>query len=196
MLFDRGLVKFYLTQNIDNLEAKAGFSPEQMVQAHGANTGAVCSLCGAEQDRQLFETHVAAGTVMYCHRPECNGPVKPNIVFFGEVLPLNMYQIASAASGDTDLLIIIGTSLSVAPFNKVVDLIKDCVPKVLINLENTDTMGYDFCDQELFPERLFVGGRCQEAILQLAAACGWQDELLQRKQTADAIHDGLPMEIP
>lgn len=55
--------------------------------------------------------------------------------------------------------------MSVAPFNKIVDLIKDCVPKVLINLENTDAAGYDFCDQELFPERLFIGGRCQEGII-------------------------------
>lgn len=51
MLFDRGLVKFYLTQNIDNLESKADFSPDQIIQAHGANTGAVCSVCGEEQDR-------------------------------------------------------------------------------------------------------------------------------------------------
>ena len=45
MLHDRGIVKRYLTQNIDNLEAKVGFSPDDVVQAHGANTGAKCAKC-------------------------------------------------------------------------------------------------------------------------------------------------------
>lgn len=46
MLYDKKNVSHYLTQNIDNLEAKAGFTPEEINQAHGANFGAICAKCG------------------------------------------------------------------------------------------------------------------------------------------------------
>jgi len=102
--------------------------------------------------------------------------VKPDITFFGERLPMNMYQVAQSTSEDTDLLIIIGTSLSVAPFNKVVDTVDDRdIPKVLINLENTDLVGYDFDDKHLHPERLFLQGHCQDIILEIAEECGWKE---------------------
>lgn len=45
LLFDKDIVKHYVTQNIDNLESKAGFTNEQILQAHGANFGATCSRC-------------------------------------------------------------------------------------------------------------------------------------------------------
>lgn len=77
----------YLTQNIDNLEEKAGFKREDIVQAHGANYGAVCSVCGCRNDRKELEDKVSRGEVMYCRMEDCNGPVKPNITFFGESLP-------------------------------------------------------------------------------------------------------------
>ena len=47
MLLDKGMVRHYLTQNIDNLEEKAGFQQKDNIQAHGANFGAVCATCGA-----------------------------------------------------------------------------------------------------------------------------------------------------
>jgi NAD-dependent SIR2 family protein deacetylase len=55
MLYDKGLVKEYITQNIDNLESKAGFTNEQILQAHGANFGAVCSKCRKEQSRTVLD---------------------------------------------------------------------------------------------------------------------------------------------
>ena len=54
---------------------------------------------------------------MRCKVAECGGPVKPEIVFFGESLPASFVNAALNVSSDTDLLIVIGTSLKVAPFN-------------------------------------------------------------------------------
>jgi len=51
MLQDKGYVKYYLTQNIDNLEEQAGFTQDDMIQAHGANFGAECAKCYADNDR-------------------------------------------------------------------------------------------------------------------------------------------------
>jgi len=164
LLTDKGLVKHYLTQNIDNLESKAGFSSDQVVQAHGANFGATCAKCGKKCDRTKLEKHISDGTVMYCEtappktkedaealeklpasQRKCDGPVKPDITFFGEGLPERFMQIFEALPGQQiDLMIVIGTALAVNPFCQVVNMVK--CPQVLINMQNTATAGFDFCD--------------------------------------------------
>lgn len=45
LLQDKGLLWMNMSQNIDNLETKAGILPEILVQAHGANIGAACAKC-------------------------------------------------------------------------------------------------------------------------------------------------------
>jgi len=84
LLEDKGLMHQYLTQNIDNLEEKAGFDLKKICQAHGANFGATCSKCGKVNDRSKLEAAFKVSEVMRC---ECGGPVKPDITFFGEDLP-------------------------------------------------------------------------------------------------------------
>lgn len=88
-----------------------------MVQAHGANFGAVCAKCLKDCDRAELEKSVTAGQVFYC--PNCGGPVKPEITFFGENLP-EKFMTAMDNLEKTDLLIVIGTSLAVSPFNMCV----------------------------------------------------------------------------
>ena len=77
----------YLTQNIDNLEESAGFALDDIIQAHGANFGATCAKCKKASDREELHKGVSEGTVVRCKRGDCNGPIKPDIVFFGEQLP-------------------------------------------------------------------------------------------------------------
>ena len=114
---------------------------------------------------------------MRCKDVECGGPVKPDIVFFGESLPASFVNAALNVSSDTDLLIVIGTSLKVAPFNQMVNIVGEAVPKVLINLEDTATAGYDFDEPEKHPERIFLKGKSQETIQKLAEDLGWIEEL-------------------
>ena len=78
---------------------------------------------------------------MYC--PNCGGPIKPKITFFGEDLP-DEFMIVMDMLPDLriDLLLVMGTALAVAPFNYCVNLV-DC-PKVLINLNNTAAQDFDF----------------------------------------------------
>ena len=90
LLANKGWVKKYMTQNIDNLEEKAGFNMEEVVQAHGANFGARCSKCGSEQDRHALEESIKSEKVLYCDNCK-KFPVKPNIVFFGENLPKKFF---------------------------------------------------------------------------------------------------------
>ena len=82
------MVKYYLTQNIDNLEEQAGFTQNQIIQSHGGNFGAICAKCGETNDRSELDKKISAGEVMYCSKTKnCLGPVKPKITFFGEDLP-------------------------------------------------------------------------------------------------------------
>ena len=78
------------------------------------------------------------------------------------------------------MLVVIGTSLAVFPFCMVVDFVPDTVPKVLINMENTNGQGYDFEDPYHYPNRLLLKGKSDEAIVDLCKEIGWYDELMKR----------------
>ena len=67
-----------------------------------------------------------------CER--CNGLVKPDIVFFGESLPKNFSDSVQTDFKNCDLLIVLGTSLSVQPFASLVDRL-DFVLKSLIDIK-------------------------------------------------------------
>lgn len=113
---------------------------------------------------------------MYCSDQSCNCPVKPNIYFKGE--PNNkelMRTMNSVCTGNVDLVIVIGSSLSVAPFNSILTFVPRNCPKVLINLTNNDMQGFDFCDQEMNPERLFLEGKCDDVVQKIIDDCEWQD---------------------
>lgn len=56
-------------------------------------------------------------------------------------------------------------------------------------MTNNDDNGFEFDDAEKFPERLLLKGRSQETIKEICEACGWKDELMDRKEKADASHD-------
>ena len=108
----------------------------------------------------------------------CNGPVKPNITFFGEKLPRPFVDaLINIEKEEIDLLIVVGTALAVAPFNTIVDKLK--CPQVLVNLTNTDASGFDFSSASE-PHRLFLQGKCDDTLMEIAESCGWKDELVER----------------
>jgi NAD-dependent histone deacetylase SIR2 len=123
----------------------------------------------------------------------CDGPVKPNIVFFGESLPkefheawqkirnYKLYEVTLfdkpkpiSEDGGCDLMIIVGTALAVTPFSCTVDQPhNDDCPRVLINLTNPKESGYDFEDILDHPERLFLQGKCDDVINKIVEEVGW-----------------------
>ncbi len=113
---------------------------KQVIQAHGANRGAYCAKCGKDADVLLLKEHIRNGQVLKCL--VCQAPCKPAIVFFGESLPQEFHEaVKKNLLKETDLLIVIGTALAVAPFNQIPYRISNLVPKVLINMENTHKTG-------------------------------------------------------
>ena len=89
-----------------------------------------------------------------------------------------LYKIKGA---EVDLVIVIGTSLAVNPFNTLVDIVSLECPKVLINMENTKPQGYDF-NSRSFPERLFLKGKCDDIVGKIIDSCGWSDQINYAKK--------------
>jgi len=132
---ERGQVKKYFTQNIDGLEIDAGADPALVLQAHGNIKSASCSNseCKKKIDVALVKQKVLEGGVEYCD--QCQAPVKPDVVLFGEKLSVNLIsEISNLKSAD--LVFIMGTSLKVFPFNALVEFIPASTPVVILNFEN------------------------------------------------------------
>ena len=68
-----------------------------------------------------------------CDVPDCNGNVKPDIVFFGEGLPSRYFDLREQDLQAADLLIVAGTSLKVAPFSNTMHFCNPKAPRLLIN---------------------------------------------------------------
>ena len=77
------------------------------------------------------------GTPIWCLKCSEEGkrhPIKPSVVFFNESLPQEFREMATVeALSKVDLLLIVGTTLKVGPFNSIPLKVKPTVPQVLIN---------------------------------------------------------------
>ncbi|RYL93348.1 Sir2 family NAD-dependent protein deacetylase [Sporolactobacillus sp. THM19-2] len=120
-----------ITQNIDGLHVRAGSS--HVIEIHGSFTQTVCPSCG---------TVYATGNIRNQKVPHCSARnekggtcghiLKPDIVLFGEAV--YGFNEAEAALNHADRLLILGTSLGVAPANMIPYYAKKKgVPTLLVN---------------------------------------------------------------
>jgi NAD-dependent SIR2 family protein deacetylase len=65
----------------------------------------------------------------------CGGVWKPDATFFGEGLAPRVGQMLEKDRDEADLLLVIGTSLAVAPISKVMGWLPHSIPQVLVNRE-------------------------------------------------------------
>ena len=117
----------------------------------------------------LMKEAIETRSVPHCITPQCNGLVKPMIVFFGEALPIEFARNRSLPS-QADLCIVMGTSLSVQPFASLPDFCADGCPRLLLNKERAGSLGCRTDDVLLL-------GDCDDGARKLAHALGWLDEL-------------------
>jgi NAD-dependent deacetylase len=108
----RGLVRAVITQNIDRLHRLAG--SRRVVEVHGSIEFSHCMDCGCQVplDRVL-ELLAQNGGVPLCD--DCHSPLKPGVVLFGEMLPADALAQAQALATGADLIVCIGSSLTVYP---------------------------------------------------------------------------------
>ena len=102
-----------VTQNIDGLHARAGTSPERLVELHGTNLLVECQTCRRRDDPEPhFEYFRSHRQAPLC---ECGGFLKPATISFGQSLDPRVLQRAEEAAANADLVIALGSTLSVYP---------------------------------------------------------------------------------
>lgn len=204
LLQDKQKLLTNYSQNIDDLESKAGILPEKLIQCHGSFASATCLTCGHKVKCQKIYAELKEGKVSCC--PQCTiasrnaslersrrrangatrnvrkkrpradsdaedetsdghqGVMKPDITFFGEALPRAFDERLEQHDRDlVDLVIVIGTSLKVAPVSNVVGLLPANVPQIYISREPVSHVEFDI---ELL-------GDCDVVVAELCRRAGW-----------------------
>ena len=133
-----GRLDTLVTQNIDELHQRAGSSSERVVEVHGTMRRARCWECNAEWPMEVFLDRVRSGeTDPRC--PLCGGIVKSATISFGQSLVEADIARALDAAAACDLLLCIGSTLSVGPVNHMVPAAcRHGAPIVILNAEPTD----------------------------------------------------------
>ncbi|TFG30981.1 NAD-dependent deacylase [Candidatus Thorarchaeota archaeon] len=140
-LEERGKLVGVITQNIDNLHQTAG--NKKVIELHGNYLRAHCIECNEEYFGKTVHESVAQGDIPpKCEK--CGGILKSEAILFGEPLPQEPMAQAVALCRNIDLMIVIGTSLTIYPAAFLPQLAKNAGAKIiLINLEgiNKDNVG-------------------------------------------------------
>ncbi len=107
----RGLLEAVVTQNIDRLHRMAG--TRSLVEVHGSVATSSCTACGASWDLEHVDALFDTDGIATC--TGCLGKVKPDVVLFGEMLPVAEIERARELAEAAELMICIGSSLEVFP---------------------------------------------------------------------------------
>jgi NAD-dependent deacetylase len=126
-----------ITQNIDGLHWCDGNLFKDVIEIHGNLREIKCVGCGGvwSKDELSDATYWTNGC------DNCGGILKPNIIFFGELLDPTLWTNATNAVINSDLLLVVGTSLQVWPCADLVDVASKWHKKIII--VNGSSTGYD-----------------------------------------------------
>ncbi|MEO8216855.1 MAG: NAD-dependent protein deacetylase [Acidobacteriota bacterium] len=136
LLERRGRIHLLITQNVDNLHESAG--SKKLVLLHGRNDRVICMDCGARSSREALQKDMAeknpdaelsftmlspdgdadidAASMDRFVVPgcaQCEGLLKPDVVFFGESVPRERVEYSMANVDESDGLLVVGSSLTV-----------------------------------------------------------------------------------
>lgn len=128
----KGYLKALITQNIDGLHQMAG--SKNVIEFHGNCKWLLCLSCGKKEEikKELIEK------TPYPKCLECEIPLKPDVVFFGESIPFSARKKAETEAKNCDLMLVIGTSGVVYPAAELPYMAKmNKATIVEINLEET-----------------------------------------------------------
>ena len=193
LLEKKGVLLRHYTQNIDTLERLAGVSDDKLIEAHGTFYTAHCIKCRKLFSQEYVKDEIFKDAIPQCDKSDCEGVVKPDIVFFGENLPDRFYSSVGSDFARCDLLIVMGTSLTVQPFASLVERVPSSTPRLLINMTKVGVEGHD--PMALMMRLLGRGGGafdfdskkntrdvarigpCDDGCRELADLLGWKEEL-------------------
>ncbi len=126
-----GLLKYIITQNIDNLHFKAG--NKNIAEYHGNTRQLICMKCG--KIKQVTEINFEKIPPL-CD--SCGGLLKPDFVFFGEPIPVDAAKISDEQAHKADVMLVIGTSGEIMPASVLPYFAKQAGAKIIeINTEKS-----------------------------------------------------------
>lgn len=140
VLEQAGFLRQLITQNVDGLHHRAG--SKKVIELHGSLRTVRCVECQATFDSRTilptgdtWEQDYVAGRYKYgqeCICPACGGLLRPEVVMFGEPLPVQAWEQAAAMSRKADFFVVLGSSLAVSPANLCPQLAVNQGAKLLI----------------------------------------------------------------
>ncbi len=109
-----GKLDCVITQNVDNLHQEAGVPDGKVFELHGTLWWVICLSCGRRYPFEQIKTRVDKGEEM----PDCeacHGILNPDVVLFGEALTEEVLKEAISHACDSNLFIVIGSTLIIYP---------------------------------------------------------------------------------
>lgn len=97
-----------LTQNIDGLHQRAGSS--SVYELHGSIITIKCTVCD-------FKNKITSEFLQLPPLCKCGNILRPDVVWFGEALPQDVWESAIVQASSCDAMVVVGTSLAVSPAN-------------------------------------------------------------------------------
>ncbi|MDQ1373450.1 MAG: NAD-dependent deacetylase [Actinomycetota bacterium] len=134
----RGKLHMLVTQNIDGLHLAAGTEPDRVIEIHGTMREVMCMTCGERAPMERALDRVRAGEDDPPCRT-CGGILKSATISFGQNLVREDLERAERAALDADLILAVGSTLSVYPAAALVPIAKRAGARVVIvNAEPTE----------------------------------------------------------
>lgn len=127
LLEKMGYLKGISTQNIDGLHKKAG--SKNVFEIHGNANIFSCVDCGKKYTKRELLSILYDSKKPLC---DCGGIIKPEVVFFGEQLPYEQLKKSEELALNSELFVVIGTSLSVYPAAQLPIIAKNNGAKIII----------------------------------------------------------------
>lgn len=154
----KNILKALITQNIDNLHQEAG--SVNVIEFHGNAHRLECLVCHHEEP---VESPDFGGKPPRC--PKCGQIMKPQVVFFGEMIPPDALMESQMLANSADAILVVGTSAVVYPASSIPYIAKQNRAKVIeMNLERTALTG-SITD-------VFIQGRVGETLPKLNELVG------------------------
>jgi NAD-dependent deacetylase len=134
-----GKMEAVITQNIDGLHRAAGSA--KVYELHGTYRTGHCTKCGAGFEMAAFYSEIECGRLQVPLCTVCAAPIKPDVILFGDLLPVDAWQNSVEAAEKCDLMLVFGSSLVVYPAAELPMIaLAGGAKLVIVNLEKT---GYD-----------------------------------------------------
>lgn len=140
---EKGIIRLIITQNIDNLHFRAG--SKKVYEVHGNSRSFSCMKCHKVYLVDKVEEKVEHEEIP--PKCSCGGVLRPDVVMFGDMLPDCFYKGIKEVQ-EADLLIAIGTSLTVYPVSQLAEM---CPKLMVINYSAT---AFDYRSEIVINEKI------------------------------------------